>query len=358
MKSKISAQIIADSVNANGDRLTTFILTFPRFILPELATHRVFSKNSASSRAIPFSKMCEMVENDPFIPIAWQKDHKGMQGTKYFKDEYDISVIENLWLNGRDKALECAKSLRDVSFFKSDEKVTKQLCNRLLESFLWHTVILSGTTFDNFFKLRCPRYECDGIVTKSKKELIAKCDVSKLPNNDWSNPITWLEINKGQAEIHLMELAEQMYDAYNESKPTALQDGEWHIPFRNKCEQYLIDSRIAGKEDGLREMLKYGIRVNDLLKLSTALCARVSYLRQDVFDGYKELFNKLKESEHWSPFEHCAQAMGTEYVSTFNCSGGVDEDGNWEQVVEVERSNQYRNFTGFKQLRQILEETK
>ena len=84
---KIEAKIIADSINQQGDRITTYLLTFPRFILAELNTHRMFSRNSASSRAIPFEKMVKMVQEDPFIPIAWQKDHKGMQGTEYFTNE-------------------------------------------------------------------------------------------------------------------------------------------------------------------------------------------------------------------------------------------------------------------------------
>ena len=76
-------EIIADSLSPQGNRLTTFKLTYPRIIHSELMTHRVFSRNSASSRAIPFEKMVKMVEEDPFIPIAWQKDHKGMQGSEY-----------------------------------------------------------------------------------------------------------------------------------------------------------------------------------------------------------------------------------------------------------------------------------
>ena len=71
---KIEAKIIADSINPQGDRITTFLLTYPRFIHSELLTHRVFSRNSASSRAIPFEKMVKMVEEDPFIPIAWQRE--------------------------------------------------------------------------------------------------------------------------------------------------------------------------------------------------------------------------------------------------------------------------------------------
>ena len=76
-------EIVADSINSNNNRLTTFLITYPRIIHSELMTHRVFSRNSASSRAIPFEKMVKMVEDDPFIPIAWQKNHPGMQGTEY-----------------------------------------------------------------------------------------------------------------------------------------------------------------------------------------------------------------------------------------------------------------------------------
>ena len=96
MKKQISAEIIADSKNQFGDRITTFILTFPRIVLAEFNTHRMLSRNSASSRAIPFEKMVQMVQDDPFIPIKWMKDHKGMQGTEYFSDiEIDDNIIDN-----------------------------------------------------------------------------------------------------------------------------------------------------------------------------------------------------------------------------------------------------------------------
>ena len=92
---KIEAKIVADSVNKQGNRITTFLLTYPRFIHSELMTHRMFSRNSASSRAIPFEKMVKMVEEDPFIPIAWQKHHSGMQGSEYaqYPDTEDFKVI-------------------------------------------------------------------------------------------------------------------------------------------------------------------------------------------------------------------------------------------------------------------------
>lgn len=78
-------EIVADSKNTFGNRMTTFLLTIPRIVLAELNTHRMFSRNSASSRAIPFKRMRRAVVTDPFIPLDWMKDHSGMQGTQYFK---------------------------------------------------------------------------------------------------------------------------------------------------------------------------------------------------------------------------------------------------------------------------------
>ena len=72
--SKIEAKIIADSISPQNNRLTTFLVTFPRIILSEINTHRMFSRNTSSSRAIPFEKMVGAVQNDPFVPIAWQKE--------------------------------------------------------------------------------------------------------------------------------------------------------------------------------------------------------------------------------------------------------------------------------------------
>ena len=185
---KISAKIIADSINPQGQRITSFILTYPRMIHGELMTHRMFSRNSASSRAIPFNKMVEMAESDPFIPIAWQKDHKGMQGSEYFTDEKEIQAKVNCWLNARNNAVRSAKYLNSeltihkingeefVSYQQVDSdsleslmadkriantKVTKQLCNRLLEPFQWYTCLVTATEFDNFYELRMPRYEID-----------------------------------------------------------------------------------------------------------------------------------------------------------------------------------------------------
>ena len=104
----IKAQVIADSKNQFGNRITTMIVTMPRYILAEFNTHRMFSRNSASSRAIPFEKMVKSIEDNPFIPMAWMKDHKGMQGTEYaqYPDTEDFKVI---WLEARDNAIKSAQ---------------------------------------------------------------------------------------------------------------------------------------------------------------------------------------------------------------------------------------------------------
>jgi len=171
---KIEALIVADSVSPQGHRITTFLLTYPRFIHSELMTHRMFSRNSASSRAIPFKKMVKMVEEDPFIPIAWQKDHSRMQGTEYYTNQNSIKQLREVWVEGANCATEIAttlnsKSIIDLDYPEKEGGVTKQLCNRLLEPFMWHTVLVTCTEIENFFNLRMPCYEIDLDTLESLK---------------------------------------------------------------------------------------------------------------------------------------------------------------------------------------------
>ena len=154
--SKISATIVADSLSPQGDRLTSVLVTFPRIILSEINTHRMLSKNTSSSRAIPFKKMVEAVRDNPFIPIAWQEAHSGMQGSNYYTDEIDIKGFNQTWLGARDMAVESATEL-------DNGEITKQLANRLLEPFMWTTMLITGSKegWNNFHSLRNPIYEID-----------------------------------------------------------------------------------------------------------------------------------------------------------------------------------------------------
>lgn len=310
---KINAEIIADSVDARGNRITSFILTYPRFIHSELMTHRMFSRNSASSRAIPFEKMLQMVNDDPFIPIAWQKDHKGMQGTEYIdpRTNSHCSPISD-WLEARDSAMQSALDL-------NEDYITKQLCNRLLEPFMWHTVLVTATEFENFFELRCPKYKLFGLAqdyARSMKDwLSTMCFSSAIhPTNYPKDYYDWQKINHSQAEIHIQALAESIWDAYNESQPKLLQPEKWHIPFGDNIMMSILDQHeIAEKFPDIKSLEELKLRI------AVARCARLSYMTFDGEIDYEKdikLFNQLLQNKHNSPFEHVTRCMtDLEYYS-------------------------------------------
>ena len=297
----INAEIVAHSKNYQGDELVSFILTFPRIILPEVLTHRMFSRNTSSSRAIPFEKMVEVIENNPFIPVAFQKNHKGMQGYEYFDYIKDIEDLKQDWLNARNEAVSWAKELNHGG-------VTKQLCNRLIEPFMWCTMLVTTSKegLDNFFDLRCPKFEyygnCDkdeveSTIYYSRKQLM-KHTVSGDPYGiDMKTELDWLKTSKSTAEIHIQLLAEKMYDSYIESEPEEVLPGEWHIPFKDKIYEEYPE-----------------VDIDDKVKIATSMAARVSYttIEEDKkisIEKHKELYKLLIDEKHSSPLEHCAKTM-------------------------------------------------
>ena len=239
-----AARIICDSISPAGVRLTTFELTYPRFVHAELMTHREFSRNSGSSRAIPIEKMIERIEQDPVMPVYWGKNQKGMQAAEELTGT-DRVCAEIYWKGQRDAAIAAAKGLLRVG-------VHKQIVNRLLEPWMWITVLVSSTSYANFFKLRC-------------------------------DPAAQPEIQK---------IAYMMRDLYFSQQPRQLPVGAWHLPL------------LAGDE-----IMPLGL---DAIKVSVGRCARVSYL---THDGKRDpqadidLHDRLLTSGHWSPFEHVAVAL-------------------------------------------------
>lgn len=257
----IQAKVVADSIY-KGKRITSFVVTMPRIVLAELNTHRALSRNSASSRAIKFTKMLESVKTNPFIPIAWMKDHPGMQGNEFFTDEKEIQILEETYLRGRDAAVATAESLSNLG-------LTKQIVNRGLEAYMWHTVIITGTEWENYFALRAHE----------------------------------------AAEIHIQKLAYIMLDEMNQSSPKELQAGEWHIPFGDNMPK---DEDIWEQDEKRPSSPK---EVNEFkVKVATARCARVSYTvvgeegKPDNYESDIKLHDRLLSMGHLSPFEHCAQA--------------------------------------------------
>lgn len=278
-KRQIGCEIVADSINEFGDRVTSAIFTLPRLVLAELNTHRMLSKNSASSRAIPFLKMVDMVLEDPFIPIAWQKDHSGMQGTEYFTEEdlYEpikmsdrrsnvktLDELRNKWIYARDNAVTAAYDLHDLG-------LTKQLCNRVLEPYMWHKVLITGTDWDNFFALR-------------------------------AHP---------DAEIHIAKLADEALKAFNASTPKQLKVGEWHIPFGDTF------------DDDLIAKLNVNLPPTEIKKrIAVARCARVSYNNFDGSTDYQkdlDLYKRLFATSpiHASPAEHVCRAMREDEYNSY-----------------------------------------
>lgn len=349
----IQAKIVADSVNDKGDRLTSMLITFPRMILAELNTHRMLSKNSASSRAIPFKKMVESVKTNPFIPSHWMKDHSGMQGSEYITNQEDIDKCISTHLAARDLAVEFAKT-------QNRNGVTKQLCNRYLEPFMWHTVLISGTEWENFFSLRCPQYQMwdKKEIYRSRKDAIKSIitDGNRIEAEKWDY-LKWAEFNKGQAEIHMMTLAEAMWDAMNDSRPEKLMPGEWHIPFGNKIDIGVYQAIRLNGDD-----FKGGLTGIDLtkVKISTAMAARTSYTvvgdeKEISYDKLIEIHDKMANQVpfHASPFEHCAQAMDSDEYEMY-----IKGEGTIRDFIKGFRNNKNgwcRNYRGFIQYRHKIE---
>jgi thymidylate synthase ThyX len=261
-------KIIEDTVG-NGTRLTTFQLRYPRFIHSELMTHRVFSRNASSSRAIPTSKLLEMVKIDPAMPVYWGKNQAGMQAKEELDEATKLKAIE-VWLETRDLVVEQTKKMIELG-------VHKQIANRMLEPWHYIHVVLTTTEIDNFFDLRCHK----------------------------------------DAQPEIKELADMMRTEYMKMKVARSCDQHWwHLPY------------VTPEERG-----QYPLE--DLLKISTARCARVSYMNHDVTASDVEKDRKLHDMlviatpQHMSPAEH--------------------------QAVFLNSEKFYGNFRGWKQYRKYLE---
>jgi thymidylate synthase ThyX len=258
----IKVDIVADSVGPNGVRLTTFVLTYPRFIHAEFMTHRMFSRNASSSRAIPVKRSIQMVIDNPVIPLAFTKNQKGMQGGEALSGEAHDKAVKT-WLKARDYMVECANELADL-------EVHKQYANRILEAFSTITVVMTATDLDNFFALRCHE--------------------------------------AAQPEIHL--LADMMYEKYKANSPQPLKAGYWHLPFVDDVAIQEVKDRF-----GVSCLQDSEEALNLAIKRSVARCARVSYLNHDgtatTIEQDLQLYDRLlgQVPIHASPAEHQAMAQ-------------------------------------------------
>ena len=251
----ITAKIICDSIASLSPRLTTFELTYPRYIHAEVMTHRVFSRNAQSSRAIPVKRRLERVRNNPVKPIYWGANQGGMQAKREEVD--NVSFCAMTWEKAAESAAMRAEQLMDMGLHK-------QWANRLLEPFDTITTIVTGTKWENFFGLRC-------------------------------HP---------DAQPEFQNLAWKMADLYYNFGPKHLEPYEWHLPYIGEDDFKTPDGKIIPPlEQELAHLAKY----------SVARCARVSYLNHDQSkpDPAKDiaLHDRLLDDGHMSPFEHQARAI-------------------------------------------------
>lgn len=284
-----SAKILADSISPDGVRLTTMEVVIPRIVLAEFNTHRMFSRNSASSRAIPVEKMLQRVRENPYIPQEFGANQKGMQAGAALPPS-KAKQARDEWNSARFAAVSHVERLLELG-------VHKQLTNRLLEPWLWHTIIVSATEWENFFHLRCHPH--------------AHPDIRKT--------------------------AELMRAAMSENEPLELGYGDWHLPLIWKEDREAFDDSDPA-----------ALPKNELPLCSIGRCARVSYLTHDGKRDVAEdiaLARRLLENGHMSPFEHVARPM-TETERRVYCTVKYSTGSNIQPFLG--------NFCGWVQYRKTI----
>lgn len=282
-KGHISAKVIEDSINSSGVRLITYQLLYPRFILAEVNTHRVFSRSSSSSRAIPVQKMIDQVSMKPAMPIHWGKNQKGMQAKEELED-FDKRQAMSTWLESAHRAVQSARMLASTG-------AHKQIVNRVLEPFQFTSTVLTSTFYDNFYELR---YHED-------------------------------------AQPEFYELARVMHIAGVVSTPKELVSGQWHLPYITENER----KSLSLKEQVTASTARC-CRVSYLKHDGT-----FSTLAEDL-----ELHDRLVGSipRHSSPAEHQATPKGfmDRLLTGSKYSGNFDKTWiQYRKVIEAVKVDKY-----------------
>lgn len=314
-KGNVSAEVVADSISPEGKRITTFVLEFHRFILPEFNTHRLFSRNAASSRAIPVTKVIEHMHYNSAEPIHWGKNQAGMQAKEELEQPNKIRVQQQ-WTESKFNAMDKASEM-------TAEGAHKQIVNRILEPFQMIRVVCTATEYDNFFYLR---YHAD-------------------------------------AQPEIAELARVMWEVREQSEPELLFPGEWHVPFVSTVKKQLAvydsDGNCIG--DFVRQYFiedenhnKFILTPEEALKISASCCAQVSYRKADTsLEKALSIYDKLITMKpcHASPLEHQATPVDSDKYDSY--SPGVL----WPEGITHQDRNGYPwsgNFKRWVQYRQLI----
>lgn len=262
-------ELVADSQSKSGLPIRTFVLTYPRFIHGEVMTHRLFSRNAMSSRAIPVEKMIENIQENYAYPAHWGKNQPGMQAKEEHNEPVTIDLDwlvgglsytvsrEEAWQESMQLAISVAKGYANAGYHK-------QIVNRLLEPYQMMRTVMTSTELDNWYWLR----------------------------------------NHEDAQPEIKILAGLMLECQNKSTPKVLSNFEWHTPF------YMNGVWSASSDDGLRDM--YGHTLQEALKISSSCSAQASFRKADEsIEKAERVWDRLVDSEpvHASPFEHQAKPM-------------------------------------------------
>lgn len=290
----ITAKVICDSISPEGVRLTTLHLRYPRMIHSEFMTHRVFSRNGRSSRAVPAATL---LEEAPYVP-HFMMNQPGMVASQEMSDE-DRKTAEDIWLSLVDFTKGAVRQLNNL-------KVHKQWANRPLEWFGYIDVLVSSTDWANFFELRD--------------------EVGAQPEID--------------------ELAKAMKVAMDNSTPEAIKPGDWHMPYIASGDTTLAWQYFLDKNGVQPTELE---TIDILKKISVARCARLTI---KPFDGDGSFEKELKRYEllmvsrpvHASPAEHVA----TPDDIVEKTSG----DGEW--YYDWGYQHEWGNFYGWRQFRKQI----
>jgi hypothetical protein len=254
----ITAKIIADSSNGReGNRLTTFEVRYPRFIHGEVMTHRVFSRNASSSRAIPVKKLIADIRRDPAMPVHWGKNQPGMQANQELQG-WQRKAVKGLWLSGMWVMTTVAQVMTRIG-------AHKQIVNRMIEPWSHITVVITATDYQNFFTLRCHK----------------------------------------DAQPEIKVLAEKMRELYWISIPKELKRGEWHLPYVTEA-----DEKRLNLDDQIKVSIARCARTSHKTH-----DGRPSELEEDI-----KLYDRLLGSQplHASPAEH--QATPDFSITTYNAT--------------------------------------
>ena len=293
----ISVEIIKDSYNPEfSSRITTMILEYPRIIHSELMTHRLFSRNASSSRAIPVSKVIEQVRNNPAMPVRFGKNQAGMSDAGEHNQQIDLGAAgvdftaKEVWQFAANRACNYAEAFLEAGYHK-------QVINRILEPYQFIRVCITSTNWNNWFNLR----------------------------------------NHPDADPTIHALAETMEKAMDESVPVQLEPNHWHIPFVETYHDKYGNQIFFNNGE---------ITLEQALVISASCAAQTSYRKLDnSLEKAEDIYKKLIESKpcHASPVEHSCMAIAKmeNPMDYFNIKGithvdrnGIPWSGNLHGVVQ------------------------